>query len=98
MNYFLTEQQMAIREVARQIAEEKIVPIRAKHDETAEFPWEIVKAMKEADLFGIYIAEAYGGMGGGILDLVIAVEELSRACGGISLALAATALGCIPIT
>lgn len=97
MNYFLTEQQIAIQEVARQIAQEKIVPVRAKYDEEATFPWDIVKAMKEADLFGVYIPEKYGGMGGGILDLVIAVEELSRACGGISLGLAATALGTIPI-
>ncbi len=97
MNYFLSEQQIAIQEVARQIAEEVIKPIRAKYDESAEFPWEAVKAMKDGDLFGVYIPEEYGGMGGGILDLVLAVEELSRACGGISLSLAATALGVIPI-
>ncbi len=97
MNYFLTEQQEAIQEVARQVANDVIKPIRAKYDESAEFPWEAVKGMKEADLFGVYIPEEYGGMGGGILDLVIAVEELSRACGGVSLSLAATALGVIPI-
>jgi len=98
MEYFLNEQQKAIQEVARQVAKDVIVPIRAKFDESAEFPWEAVKAMQKADLFGVYIEEKYGGMGGGILDLVIAVEELSRACGGIALSLAATALGIIPIT
>lgn len=97
MNYFLNEQQQAIQEVARQIAKDIIIPVRAKYDESAEFPWEVVKAMKEGDLFGVYIPEEFGGMGGGILDLVIAVEELSRACGGISLSLAATALGVIPV-
>lgn len=97
MEYFLNEQQQAIQEVALKIAKEVIVPIRAKYDESAEFPWEAVKAMKEADLFGVYIPEEYGGMGGGILDLSLAVEALSTACGGISLSLAATALGVIPI-
>jgi alkylation response protein AidB-like acyl-CoA dehydrogenase len=46
---------------------------------------------------GLYIPEAYGGMGGGVMDLCLAVEELSKACGGISLAMAGTALGTFPI-
>ncbi|TFH17666.1 MAG: acyl-CoA dehydrogenase [Lentisphaerales bacterium] len=97
MNYGLSEEQIMIRDLSRQIAEEKIKPIRQHHDETGEFPHEIVKVLAEADLCGLYIEEKYGGMGGGILDLVICVEELSKACGGISLALAATALGTLPI-
>ena len=78
MDYFLTEQQMMIRETARQVAREKIVPVRAELDEKEEFPWEVIKACAAADLFAIWIPEAYGGLGGGILDLCVAVEELSR--------------------
>ena len=65
MDYFLTEQQMMIRETARQVAREKIVPVRAELDEKEEFPWEVVKACAAADLFAIWIPEAYGGLGGG---------------------------------
>jgi alkylation response protein AidB-like acyl-CoA dehydrogenase len=97
MNYFLTEEQQFIKEIAQRIAKEKILPIRAKFDETQEFPWEIARAMAESNLTGIYIEEKYGGTGGGALDLCIAVEELSRACGGISLCLAATALATFPL-
>lgn len=97
MDYLLTEQQKMIRDLARQIAQEKIKPVAAKYDESQEFPWEIVKIMAQSDLFSIYIPEAYGGMGGGCLDLCLATEELSRACGGIALSLAATALGTYPI-
>lgn len=97
MNYFLTEQQQFIKEIAATIAREKILPVRAELDEAQKFPWEIVKVLAESNLFGVYIAEAYGGTGGGILDLCIAVEELSRVCGGISLCLAATALGTFPL-
>ena len=43
MDYFLTEEQEAIQEIARQIAEEKIVPVREELDETQEFPTEIMK-------------------------------------------------------
>lgn len=97
MNYFLTEEQQFIKEIAYKIAKEKILPIRAKLDETQEFPWDIVRVLAESNLFGIYIEEKYEGTGGGVLDLCIAVEELSRICGGIALCLAATALGTFPI-
>jgi butyryl-CoA dehydrogenase len=86
-----------IRDLCRKIAEEKIRPVAAKYDEEQTFPWDIVKVMADADLFGIFIPEEYGGLGGGVLELCIAVEELSKACGGIALALAASALGSFPI-
>ena len=97
MDYLLTEQQVMIRDLARQIAREKIKPVAAKYDESEEFAWEIVKILAESDIFGIYIPEAYGGLGGGVMELAVATEELSRACGGISLSFAATALGTYPI-
>jgi len=102
MNYFLTEEQQMIQETAREIAEKKIKPVALEYDEKNEFPWEIQKVIADAGLFGVYLAEEYGGMINpnethGIMNLVVAVEELSKACGGISLCLAATALGTIPI-
>jgi alkylation response protein AidB-like acyl-CoA dehydrogenase len=97
MDYGLTETQGMIRDLARQIAQEKIKPIREHYDEANEFPHEIVKVFADADLCGVYIGEEYGGMGGGIMDLAICVEELSKVCSGIALALAATALGTFPI-
>jgi len=97
MDYLLTEEQEMIRSLAREIAEEKIKPKRAYYDETEEFPWDIVKILAQSDLFGVYIEEKYGGMGYGIFELCLVIEELSRVCGGISLALAASALGTFPI-
>jgi len=97
MDYQLSEEQIMIRDLARKIAEEKIKPLRAEYDEKEEFPWPAMKIFAESDLMGIYISEEYGGTGGGVLDLCIATEELSRVCGGISLGLAATALGVFPI-
>jgi len=97
MDYLLNEQQIMIRDLARQVAKEKIAPVAAEYDEKEEFPWPIVKILADSDLFGVYIEEKYGGTGGGVLELAICVEELSRACGGIALCLAATALGTFPI-
>jgi len=97
MDYLFTEEQKMIKDLARQVAEEKIAPVAAEYDEKEEFPWPIVKILQDSDLFGIYMEEKYGGTGGGILELCIATEELSKACGGIALTLAATALGAFPI-
>jgi alkylation response protein AidB-like acyl-CoA dehydrogenase len=97
MDYFLTEDQMMIKELARQIAEEKVVPVRDELDEKEEFPWEIMKVLGQSDLSGLFIPEEYGGLGKGCLELCIAIEELSRACLGVSTTYAANALGTYPI-
>jgi alkylation response protein AidB-like acyl-CoA dehydrogenase len=97
MNWFLTEEQNMIIETAREIAQKKILPVREKYDHEGIFPWDVVEAMAAADLCGLYIPEQYGGFGGGVFELCLAVEELSKVCGGISLAMAATALGTFPI-
>ncbi len=97
MDYFLTEEQEMIRDLCRQIAEERIKPVRDELDEKEEFPREIMKALAQADLFGLIIPEEYGGLGGGCMENVIAVEELSRACLGVSTSYAASFLGAYPI-
>jgi alkylation response protein AidB-like acyl-CoA dehydrogenase len=97
MEYFLTEKQQELQKLVRNLAVEKIKPIRAKHDRDSTFPWEIIDDFKKAGLFKIYVPEEYGGTGGDVMDLVIVIEELSRICGGIALIMAATALGTFPI-
>lgn len=97
MDYFFTEEQEMIRDLCRQIAEERIKPVRAELDEKEEFPREIMKALAQADLFQIIIPEEYGGLGGGCLENCIAVEELSRACCGVSTSYAASFLGAYPM-
>lgn len=97
MEYFLSEEQKMICELARRIAEEKIKPVREHYDETEEFPWPIVEELAKVDLCGVYIPEEYGGTGGGVFELCLAVEELCKIDGGIALVLAATALATFPI-
>ncbi|MDD3845493.1 MAG: acyl-CoA dehydrogenase family protein [Syntrophorhabdaceae bacterium] len=97
MDYFLSEDQKSIQKLARRIAEDKVVPVRAELDETGQFPWEIMKNCAETGLFGVSIPEAYGGMGGGSFENCIVVEELSKACLGVSVSYAASLLGAYPI-
>lgn len=98
MNYFLTEEQQMLKELAQKITEEKIIPKRAELDETEEFPRDILDHLGQSDLFGIYIPEEYGGMGlGGCFENCLVMEELSRGCGGVAVSYAASALGAYPI-
>ncbi|MHB1456079.1 MAG: acyl-CoA dehydrogenase family protein [Armatimonadota bacterium] len=99
MDYFFTEEQQMMRDVAREIAEKRIRPVAAHYDETGEFAWPIIEAIAEADLFRVFIAEEYEGMdlGTPIMNMCIVTEELSKACGGIALGFAATGLGTMPI-
>ena len=97
MDYLLNEEQVMIRDLCRQIAKEKIAPVAAEFDRTEKFPHEIMKIIAQADLFAVFVPSEYGGMGGRVLDMSIATEELSRACGGIAVCYAASALGTYPI-
>ena len=100
MHHLLTEEQRSIQELARTIAEEKIKPVRAKYDEQGTFPRDIVRELAKVDLFRVFVPEAYDGLleqGYGVTNMCLVTEELSRACGGIALAFAGTALGAFPI-
>jgi len=97
MHYFLNEEQEMIRDLVKQIAQEKVTPVAAELDEKGEFPWELMKLFAESDLFALFVPEEYGGLGKGVLDLCIVMEELSKACAGVSVSYAASALGTYPI-
>ena len=97
MEYFLTEQQKTLKSLARRIAEERVLPVRAELDEKEEFPHAIMKDMADSDLFRIFMPEKYDGLGGGVLELCLVVEELSRVCSAMAVSYAATALGAYAI-
>jgi alkylation response protein AidB-like acyl-CoA dehydrogenase len=99
LDYRLTEEQEMIRDLARTIADNEIRPVAAEYDQSGDFPWPVVEKIAEAGLFGVFIDEAYGGLAGEsrTMNMVLVTEELSKACGGISLAFASTALGALPI-
>jgi butyryl-CoA dehydrogenase len=92
-----TPQQVELRHRARELAETTMRPVAAKYDEAQEYPWEVQHAIRDAGLSGVWIPKEYGGMGGGVLDLCMVVEEFSRACGGMGVGFAVNALGSFPI-
>lgn len=80
MNFELTEEQNAIRDLARDFAQKEIAPIAARIDETGEFPRETVRKLGELGLMGIEIPQEYGGGGLDAMSYVLAIEEVSKVC------------------
>jgi butyryl-CoA dehydrogenase len=97
MDYLLTEEQQMLQDLARQIAEERIKPVRAELDEQETFPWDIIKDLAQADLCGTIIPEAYGGLGMGCMENVLVLEALAAGCVGVATTYAASFLGAYPL-
>src|SRR5213593_2328783 len=97
MNELLTPRNLEFKERARAIADGIVRRVSAQHDRDQTYPWEVLEELKEAKLTGVWIPREYGGEGGGVLDLCLVIEELSRACGGVGVAYAVNALGSFPI-
>ncbi|MEM8883801.1 MAG: acyl-CoA dehydrogenase family protein [Planctomycetota bacterium] len=97
MDHLLSPENIAWRDRAREVARASVLPHAWKYDRLQEYPWEIKNALAEAELMSVWIPKEYGGAGGGVLDLCLVVEELSRCCGGTGVLFAVNALGSFPI-
>jgi alkylation response protein AidB-like acyl-CoA dehydrogenase len=73
-----TEDQAALRELARGVAVRDIAPRAGERDETGEIPTDAIKALAAADLFRVTIGEEWGGMGMGDVEASIVLEEIAR--------------------
>jgi butyryl-CoA dehydrogenase len=80
MDFSLNDEQKMLRTTIRDFAERELEPIAAQIDEEAKFPVESIKKMAELGLMGIPFPEKYGGSGAGLLEFVIAEEEIARVC------------------
>ena len=96
--YHLTDDQRAIRDLAREIARERIAPLAAHVDETGEYPHEQLKVLGQQGLLGLQIAEEYGGSAAGALAYCLAAEEVAWACASTSTIFLVQSLGSYPIT
>lgn len=78
MNFDLTEDQIAIRDAARDFAENEIAQSAVERDKTAEFPYDIVKKLGELGFMGMMVPPEWGGAGMDTISYVLAIEEISR--------------------
>jgi butyryl-CoA dehydrogenase len=95
--FYLSDDQRAIRDLARKVARERIAPHAAKYDEAEAYPEESMKAIVESGLFGIWVPEEYGGNDLGCLALSLVSEEIAWACGATATQYLDQPLGGLPI-
>ena len=94
----LTPELQELRKGVEDFANTVVDPVAAQHDRDHTFPYEVVKQMGEMGLFGLPIAEEYGGMGGDYMALGVALEELARVDQSVAITLeAGVSLGIMPI-
>ncbi|HKG57844.1 MAG TPA: acyl-CoA dehydrogenase family protein [Candidatus Limnocylindrales bacterium] len=95
--YRLTEEQAMLRDAVKVLADERIAPRAAEIDRTAEFPWDVKELLASHDILGLPFPAEYGGLGGELLTVCLAIEQISRACATSGLILAVQELGALPI-
>eukprot|EP00730_Choanoeca_flexa_P000382 TRINITY_DN10177_c1_g1_i4.p1 TRINITY_DN10177_c1_g1~~TRINITY_DN10177_c1_g1_i4.p1 ORF type:complete len:354 (+),score=55.38 TRINITY_DN10177_c1_g1_i4:84-1064(+) len=91
------DDQKALDEMSKRFAVEKIAPVAAHHDETGEFPWDIIKEAHSLGLMNSHIPEEYGGLGLGGVETCIIAENLAYGCSGISTAIGGPTLAESPV-
>ncbi|RNB78454.1 acyl-CoA dehydrogenase [Brevibacillus nitrificans] len=99
MNYDLTQEQLMLKKMIREFADEVVAPGADERDKTKQFPVEVFKQMAELNLMGLPFSEDYGGAGADTTSFAIVTEELSRACGSTGITYSAhISLGGAPLS
>src|SRR5215470_19116040 len=84
----LSDEQRAIRDLAREVAEAEIVPNAARWDRDHHFPRELFRKLGEVGLMGVCVPEELGGAGADFVAYVLVLEELSRADASVGVTVA----------
>jgi acyl-CoA dehydrogenase len=97
VSFALTEEQKALRDLAREFAEKEIRAKAAEYDERSTHPADIIEKAHEVGLMNPHVPEEYGGAGLSIFDGMLIGEELSWGCSGIAVSIVANMLGSAPV-
>ena len=96
-SFALTEEQKALRDLARDFAEKEIRPKAAEYDEHSTHPVDIIEKAHGVGLMNPHVPEEYGGAGLSSFDGMLMGEELSWGCAGIAVSIVANSLGAGPV-
>src|SRR5918999_920043 len=97
ISFALSEEQKALRQLAREFAEKEIRPKAAEYDENSTHPVDVIAKAHEVGLMNPHIPEEYGGLDLPGFDGMLIGEELSWGCSGIAVSIVANTLGAAPV-
>jgi acyl-CoA dehydrogenase len=97
IGFSITEEQQALRQLAREFAQNEIAPVASEHDRDSRHPLEVLEKAHDVGLMNMIVPEEYGGAGLGMLDTCLVSEELAAACSGIGTAIVANTLALTPL-
>lgn len=87
MDFRLSDEELELKQMAREFAEKRLYPIAMELDEKGETPLELIKECAELGYFGFMIPEEYGGLGLSATAFMGVIEEISSACAGFGIML-----------
>lgn len=97
IDFSLSEEQQALRDLARDFAQREIAPLAAELDHEQRYPQEIVESYFELGLLHYGVPKEYGGGGLGSLEGCLVAEELAAGSGGVEVGLYGNILGLLPL-
>jgi acyl-CoA dehydrogenase len=97
ISFALTEEQKALRALAREFAEKEIRPRAAEYDEHSTHPADVIAKAHELGLMNVHVPEEYGGLGLPAFEGMLIGEELSWGCSGMAVSIVANTLGAGPV-
>jgi acyl-CoA dehydrogenase len=97
VDFTLTDEQRALRELAHDFAEREIRPVAWRYDRDATFPREVIEKAWSVGLMNLYVPETYGGPGLRYLEGALIEEELSWGCSGIQTSIGCNGLALTPL-
>jgi acyl-CoA dehydrogenase len=97
VDFTLTDEQKALRELAHDFAAKEIRPVAWEYDKDGTWPQDIIDKAHEVGLMNVHIPEEYGGPGLSYLDGCLIEEEISWGCSGIGTSLGANGLAGAPV-
>jgi acyl-CoA dehydrogenase len=96
IDFSLTREQEALRELASEFAQKEIAPVAAEYDRESRHPVDVLEKAHQVGLMNMIVPEQYGGTALGMLETSLVSEELSAACSGIGIAIVANTLALTP--
>jgi acyl-CoA dehydrogenase len=97
ISFALSDEQKALRELAREFAEREIRPRAAEYDEHSTHPADVIAKAHEVGLMNPHVPQEYGGLGLPGFDGMLIGEELSWGCSGMCVSITANTLGAGPV-